>query len=78
MQNDIRIGLEIQAINNGYLVTGHKTNGYQGADTGKTFFNSFDEMAAALVDQVRQSFDLNILPDETPFQFHIDEDIPYN
>ena len=67
MQNDIRIGLEIQAINNGYLVTGHKTNGYQGADTGKTFFNSFDEMADALVGMVRQSFDLNIQPDDDAF-----------
>lgn len=67
MQNDTRIGLEIQAINNGYLVTGHKTNGYQGADTGKNFYASFDEMAEALVGVVRQSFDLNIQPDQDEF-----------
>lgn len=67
MQNDIRIGLEIQAINNGYLVTGHKTNGYNGADTGKSYFSSFEELSGALVDVVRQSFDLNIQPEQEEF-----------
>lgn len=67
MQNDTRIGLEIQAINNGYIVTGHKTNGYQSADTGKNFFKTFEEMSEAFVDIVRQSFDLNLLPEEDPF-----------
>lgn len=69
MQNDTRIGLEIQNINNGYLVTGHKTNGYMGADTGKNYFATFEEVADALVGIVRQSFDLNIQPEEEDFGF---------
>ncbi len=67
MQNNTRIGIEIQSINNGYLVTGHKNNGYQGADTGKNFYSTFDEMATELVGIVRQSFDLNLEPEEDPF-----------
>lgn len=67
MQNEMRIGLEIQTINNGYLVTGHKTNGYDGADTGKTFYANFEELSEALVGVVRQSFDLNIAPEEPGF-----------
>lgn len=68
--NDIRIGLTIQAINNGYLVTGHKHNGYQSADTGPTFYETFDDLAQSLVENVRQSFDLEFPEfDDNPFGF---------
>lgn len=78
MQNNTRIGIEIQAINNGYLVTGHKTNGYQGSDTGPTFFATFDELAESLVDQVRKSFDLEFA-ETAVYGFEMDaDDIPYN
>lgn len=55
-----KIAIEIVTINNGYLVTGHKVNGYEGADTGKTFYQDFEEMADDLVATVRRAYDLEI------------------
>lgn len=68
MNNEnIQVGLSIQTINNGYVVTGHKVGTYGSADTGKTFFATFDELAESLVGMVRSSFDLTLAEPDNPF-----------
>lgn len=66
--NDIKIGIEIETIKNGYLVTAHKTNGWNAASTEKVFYENLPSIETDLVNIVRQAGDL-VLEDHSGMAF---------
>lgn len=62
--SDIKIGIEIETIGNGYLVTAHKTNGWSGASADKMYYADLTSIENDLVGIVRKAGDLVL--EDTP------------